>query len=220
MRHHLGMRVVIGALVSTALLALVLASAATPITSADALVRPGVGIGKLRLGMTLAQSRRALGQPLLLEQATRVSQGTLRLSRYESDNGLWQLALLGARGNEKLVSIGTTSRRERLPSGLGIGTIVSTIPERLSALDPKCVRGDAFINYRLVATGITTCAITTKGVLTIFVGEAECAVPPVRYQGCPEIRVPVATVAVEGPELTRLKLSAWDPNQTPSPLLP
>ncbi|MCP9484416.1 MAG: hypothetical protein MSC30_01015 [Gaiellaceae bacterium MAG52_C11] len=193
--------------------------AATPLAGAtsarDALIRPGEGIGKLRLGMSLKESRAALGQPIQFESARSVSRGTLRYLQYGSRDGVWRIALLGRRGSEKLVSISTDSRRERLRNGVGVGTLVSTLPERLRTLDPKCVAGEAFLNSRVFPVGAITCAITTGRALTIFFGDAECAVPTIRYQGCPEIRVPVVTVPVEGPELTRVRLSAWDPDPSP-----
>jgi len=205
-------------LVAVVLLVLAVAPLAEATSSRDAAVRPGVGIGKLRLGMTLVDVRKALAQPLFVSQPTRVSRGA-RYLQYESDNGLWQVGLLGPRGRERLASISTQSRRERLRN-VGVGTLVSTLPERLAPLSPKCVRGSAYINYNVIPSGIATCAITTKSVLTIFWGDPQCAVPQVRYQGCPEVRVPVGTITVEGPEVKRAGFSAWDPDPEPPPPTP
>jgi hypothetical protein len=70
----------------------------------DALVRPGVGIGKIRLGMTPAQVFRALGRTPLVSVGFTGSGNRLRVSK-----------------------VATTLRRERTAGGIGIGSTVRAI---------------------------------------------------------------------------------------------
>lgn len=216
MCHYHGVRA-IALLVATLLAALAAASGAV---ARDTLVRPAVGMGKLRLGMSLKETRQALGQRIQLELTQTVRSGNARLVQYVTLDEGWRLRLLGPKGKEKLVGISTESPRERLRNGVGVGTAVATLPARLAALDPKCVAGQVFVNYRLIPVPIETCAISTRGALTIFSGSAECAVIPVRYQGCPNVVVSVASVTIESEALTRHGLSWWDPTPEPPPITP
>lgn len=200
------------ALVGIIVIALVVAPAAGSSETAETLIRPGIGIGKLELGMSLKEARKALGQPLVVYDAPRgVAGGSLRLIQYESDNALWRIELLGARGKETLVSINTSSRRERLSNGVGVGTLVANLPERLQSLKVRCIGGSTVINSRPTDVAPLTCAITTGRATTVFFGDVVCVGETIRYQGCQQTRVPVVSVTVEGPELSRYRLSDWNP---------
>jgi hypothetical protein len=208
----------VGALLGCTILALTLAPAAGSTGAAETLLRPGIGIGKLRLGMTLAEARKALGQGLRFSYASRTRHAGL-LRHYESQDGVWGLSVLGPKGKERLVRIGTDSPRERLSNGVGIGTPIATLPTRLKTLNPKCISGEFFLNHNRIPAPIASCAMMTTGrALTIFLGDAQCAVPPIRYQGCPRLRVTIATLVVESSELSRIGLSTWNPD--PGPALP
>ena len=98
-------------------LALVVAVVAAPAASAhDALIRPGIGIGKLRLRMTTTQVRRAMGAPL----AVTTEQGP-----FGRKQALWQYGFSAyfvrfSRG--RVVSVTTSLRSERTSEGFGVGT--------------------------------------------------------------------------------------------------
>jgi hypothetical protein len=99
---------------------LALATAAGATTQRDALVRPGIGIGKVRLGMSLKQVRAAWGRP----QATIESQerGARRLE-LQYDFAAYVVALLGEPRQERVVGVGTTLAKERTAQGLGVGSL-------------------------------------------------------------------------------------------------
>lgn len=187
----------------------------------DALVRPGEGIGKVRLGMTLTQARRSLGRPFVFERA-RLFPG-LRYLEYRTNDHAWDVGFLGPRGREGLVVVSTQAGSERTKEGVGVGTPVPAVAFKLRAHKPQCARSYPFINYRLHPLQVSRCAIrseTTRGkATTSFVGRETCTTPMIRYQGCPRIRYVVNWVTVESNRLYRYGLSRWDPD-TSDPLPP
>ena len=111
------MRVLLAAVVAA--LVLVPASGAR-----DALIRPGKGIGKVDLGMTLAQVKKAMGRH---DQGWSEQRGLgLRYLELTWDSGpgdYFAVGLLGRPGRLRVVSIATTRPAERL-RGAGPGTSV------------------------------------------------------------------------------------------------
>jgi hypothetical protein len=198
------------ALAVAALVLVTLAAGATPAvacSSGGVLVRPGVGIGKVQLGMSLAQARAAVGGRLLLARDRPPADG-IEFREYATPDGLLEIAILGPAGNERvarIVSTGTSTTRK----GVGVGTDVAAVGKGLLPLESECRVTAVFLNYRLHDRRTTDCAIVDAEVVTIFSGRAECAVIPPRYQGCPRIRLPVAAVAVESLALRRYDLSGW-----------
>lgn len=204
------------------LLTLTFAGVAGSAPTRDALVRPGEGIGNLRLGMTRTQALRALDRPVVFERA-RVFPG-LRYLEYRTKDRAWRIGLFGARGGEQLLLIRTELATERTKEGLGVGTPILTLRAKLRVQRPKCIRRYPFINYRLhMRLQVAACAIRTETMLgratTSFSGRVRCAVPLVRYQGCPRIRYFVAPVTVESNRLYRYGLHSWNPD-TSDPLPP
>ncbi|HWN20511.1 MAG TPA: hypothetical protein VNP93_00935 [Gaiellaceae bacterium] len=204
-----------GVLVASALLLTLASGAAGAAPTRDALVRPGVGIGELRLGMTLRQSLRALGQPVVFERARVFPRESLRYMEYRTKDGLWRFAVFGIRGRERLSLVMTRARRERTRDGIGVGTLVETLPRKLRVQRPVCVKRYPFLNYvyhhELL---LASCAVRTPGLeptTTVFGGSDECAVPVVRYQGCARPRYRVSSVFMESDELARFNLSWWYP---------
>lgn len=194
-----------------------LAASAAAATPGGPLVRFGVGIGDVRLGMTTGDARRALGQPLDLVRARRLPDGR-RFVEYQSRDGFWGIAMFGHKGRERLVRVSSEIPRLRTSQRLTIGTPMEAVAR---ALEPgrECRSGSAFINYRLQPVAIDSCAVRGRVALTIFRGHSECAVEPIRYQGCPRIRTVMALVVVERLGLEEHRLSVWDPYE-PSPILP
>jgi hypothetical protein len=206
---------VAGVAATTLLFTLAIGAAASAAPTRDALVRPGVGIGKLRLGMTLRESLRALGRPVVFEDARVFPRESLRYIRYRSKDRLWTIAVFGVRGRERLALIGTQARRERTREGVGVGTLVERLPAALRGQRPVCVKRYPFLNYvyhhELL---LASCAVRTSGLestTTVFSGSDECAVPVIRYQGCARPRYRVDFVFMESGELARYELSWWYP---------
>ena len=102
---------------------LALVASAGASTQRDALIRPGVGIGKVRLGMTLAQVRAAWGRPQAQTITTQKRGG--RAIELQYDFAAYIVTLTGLPRHERVVAVGTTLAKERLRQGVGVGS-----PER------------------------------------------------------------------------------------------
>lgn len=200
----------------------VVAAVAAPAASAPpreaAVVRPGIGIGEVTLGMSIREARKALGQPLRFEpraynvEAVRRLIGTSsRYLVYSTRDKQYMVWFLGRKGGERLVRISTASRRARTAMGVGVGTVVSTIPQRLRALHPTCKAEWEWIRGVPHDVGPTDCVISSPGGLTMFFGSGVCTVALVRYQGCPgKVRVTVSSLAVESALMKSIGLTHWD----------
>ncbi len=163
------------ALASAAAAALLLPAAGGADPTRDELVRPGVGIGKVQLGMTLEQARGVLGgQPRSIVR--RLDLG-LR-GRYvelgwevEGDRGpsTWTVGLRSSTrgGRLRVVRVATTVPAERTREGLGVGSrprdLVRAHPEA------RCVTryGPSLSGYWVVAeregAGMTAFQILYSG---------------------------------------------------------
>jgi hypothetical protein len=109
------------ALASTLAAALVAAAAsARAAADRDGQIRPSIGIGQIRLGMTLAQVRRALGPPHVLNRRIRLGFGREH-REYVWNWFEWSVAFRGAPGRLRAVRI-TTTRRNHRYRGIGVGS--------------------------------------------------------------------------------------------------
>lgn len=109
--------------------AAVAASTAGSAPARDALVRPGAGIGKVRLGMTLAEVRRAVGRPQLLNRRVRAGFGRTYVE-YAWDYGALTVGFFARAGRLRAARISTTSPSERTREGLGRGSRPREIARR------------------------------------------------------------------------------------------
>jgi hypothetical protein len=100
---------------------LVLVASASASTQRDALIRPGVGVGKVRLGMTLAQVRAAWGRPQA--QTIETLAGVGRTVELQYDFAAYTVTLTGRPNREHVVAVGTTLAKERLRQGIGVGSL-------------------------------------------------------------------------------------------------
>ena len=106
-----------------------LAGAAHSSSSSALVIRPGVSIGGVRLGMTLSQVTRVLGRPATVVR--RESRGFgIRYAEYQWAYGTWRVGLRGRRGAERVVRIGTTLSRQRTPAGIGAGSNTGDVARR------------------------------------------------------------------------------------------
>ena len=133
----------------------------------DLLVRPGVSVGKIRLGMSEAQLRRAVGRPSYVVGRTRVF-GGVRLEYQYGLNGEYSVVLRGRAGSPRVVSVATFLRRERLPNGIGVGSR----PKQLrAAFGPRlrCTPYRTFVQQsRTYITGNSTCSVAGRTGATVF----------------------------------------------------
>jgi hypothetical protein len=117
-------------------LAVVSAAPALATESRDALLRPGIGMGKLRLGMTRAQAVRALGKPALIRH--RSWNGTRDFVEYAwgPNASDWIVGFRAYAGAERAIFL-TTTRPERTRAGVGVGSTRTALQRRLGA---RCYR--------------------------------------------------------------------------------
>jgi hypothetical protein len=85
-----------------------------------ALIRPAQGIGKLRLGMSQPEVRRALGRPRAVVR--RPAGFGLRSIEWEYGYASYRVRFFGPAGRLRTTRIGTTLRRERTPRNVGVGS--------------------------------------------------------------------------------------------------
>lgn len=112
--------------------ALVAASAsATEVT----IVR-GVGIGKIRVGMTLKQVQKAFGSDSLFDARSKVAGMSYVDLGWEF--GSWSVGVLEQKGTWRAAQVATTLRGQRTPEGIGVGSsfkaVVRAYPQAI------CVR--------------------------------------------------------------------------------
>ncbi len=100
---------------------------------ASARITPQVGIGGIRLGMTVSQVRAALGAPDAVIFQRHPIIGRTRIYKY----GLTYATFDGTARSAKVVSINTRSRSERTTRGVGVGTARATVASRVPKVQCK-----------------------------------------------------------------------------------
>jgi hypothetical protein len=118
----------IGAL--AALVVLLLPASVAAETDDAERVRHGVGIGRVKLGMTYAEVRRILGGPQTVDRREQL-RGGRRYLEFSWDYGWWTVGFIGRPGKLRVASIQTLSRRERTVEGLGVGSLERTVRRSL-----------------------------------------------------------------------------------------
>lgn len=122
----------------------------------DALIRPGKGIGKVELGMTETQVRRALGTP---QAVIRKRVGFGRVSvEWQYDFAQWTVRLVGRPEALRVVSVGTMVRSERTPEGFGVGTLERTLRRRYGRAI-RCERLQSDGGYVWGKAHLRTCSV-------------------------------------------------------------
>ena len=104
--------------------------AATPAAGMTMLIRPGVGIGKVRLGMTEAQVRKALGRPSYVVKRERRGFGSQYLE-VGWDLAAWTVGLQGRAGRLRVVKVATTlpsQRARKVGPGSTIRQVMQSFP--------------------------------------------------------------------------------------------
>jgi len=149
----------------------VAASVAAPAGAArqrDALIRPGVGIGEVWVGMTAAEVRRALGRPFA-SRSKRDGFGRLRVE-LQFEDGYTFVTLAGRRGALRVVGVSTVKKAERTPQGVGVGSTERRVARaygsrlRCERLKRQTFRGQTYI------VGPRTCSLPGPGgTRTVFV---------------------------------------------------
>ncbi len=115
------------------LAAIVVASA----SATESTIFPGVGIGKVKLGMTRAQVERALGKDFLVNR--RASIGGSQYMELGWNFSSWSVGFLKSGRTYRVSQVGTTLWAQRTTKGIGPGTLwrklVRTYPGGLCTTD-------------------------------------------------------------------------------------
>jgi hypothetical protein len=83
---------------------------------------PGQAIGKVRLGMSLAQVRKVLGRPEAVISRRKGVFGRERVE-YSWNFTEWRIMFEVGRGQSEAVSIRSSIRNEKTKEGIGVGTL-------------------------------------------------------------------------------------------------
>jgi hypothetical protein len=119
--------------------ALALVASASAASQRDALIRTGVGIGKVKLGMSLKQVRAAWGRPQAVIAET--NERGARTLELQYEYAAYVVTLVGQPRQERVVSIGTTLAKERTSQGLGVGSFERRL-QRTFRAQLRCERLD------------------------------------------------------------------------------
>jgi len=114
----------------TALIALVVGAVVVPPSSAiETTLMPGVGIGKVKLGMTLVQVKKALGPPQRVNKRAQLA-GRGYVEYGWDFSTLW-VGFVNTKGVLHAVLVGTDLRSQGTFKGAGIGTVRETLRRKL-----------------------------------------------------------------------------------------
>jgi hypothetical protein len=131
------------------------------------LIRPAVGIGKLRLGMTEAQVRRAMGKPRFVVR--RPGAFGVQVLEYQYGLAEYTVRLFGRAGRLRAVRVGTTLVRERTPRGLGVGSLERAVRRAYPSIRCQPLRTQRSGTVLLVVTIQRECTVLApSGRRTIF----------------------------------------------------
>jgi outer membrane protein assembly factor BamE (lipoprotein component of BamABCDE complex) len=181
-----------GALVLVSLLLGASALSASAATEQNPLVIQGRSIGKVSLGMTVAQVRKAVGRPSQVERESLSPSRFLWTYSYEARQ--LSIVFYGTRASSgrpatkaRVTRIETTSEGARLANGIGVGTLERQLMRayrgRLDCPRWKTspVTDEAGHVVRIGMAELRACYLRAPGsnTLTVFVSQ----IPPQGYRG-------------------------------------
>jgi hypothetical protein len=162
-------------------------TAATAAPPRGELLRPGVGVGAVRLGMTFSQVRAVLGRPSRVRDRDPYGFGEYVQYAWGVD-GAWEVGLYGRSPASSRVVLVSTSRSARTPQGAGVGSTHASLRRVLGA---RCYRQrvgpkipDAAVPHR----DFVSCWLgRPEGPVTVFSLFTECTISRERYSvTCPD----------------------------------
>ena len=115
------------------------AGAALGSPSSSLVIRPGVSIGKARLGMTLAQVKGVLGRPRLVIRREDRGFG-VGYVEYQWADASWRVGFSGRAGQQQAVRIGTSVRSQRTRERVGVGSTTRDLARRYGSRASCVVR--------------------------------------------------------------------------------
>jgi len=141
----------------------VLTGGASAAPERDTLVRPGIGIGRITLGMTPTQVERVLGRHTLVNKRHELGFGRTYVE-HDWDYARWTVGYEGRRGQLRVVRVATNQSTQRTPQGVGVGSqprdIVRAYPAARCAL--------RYLNRRWDLLGRYVTVTAPNGRLTSF----------------------------------------------------
>jgi hypothetical protein len=177
--------------------ALLTAASAGASPSQQRLIRPAIGIGKLRLGMTEAEVRRTMGRPRFV--VSRRAAFGFRSVEYQYGLADYTVRLFGRPGRLRAVRVGTTLIRERTPRGLGVGSLERAVLRAYRSARCQPLRTQRRGTVLLVVTIQRECTVfAPSGRRTIFTTDVhermfEVITPAIWARRARVIEVSVAT---------------------------
>lgn len=181
---------------------LTVAGSAGAAPQSSQLIRHGVGIGKVRLGMAEAEVRAALGRPTWVVQSRTGFGGVRRELQF--DEAAYTVVLRRRAGVFRAVAVSTILSRERTPEGLGVGSLETRVRRaygsrlRCEPLRTRPARGS---NVRVLVSNTRSCALASSGrTETVFesVVKGQFAWSAVKPADWPRARVYIVTVRLAG----------------------
>ena len=121
---------------------------------AETAIRPGVGIGPIRLGMTEQAVRRVLGRPSAEQRARSGQIRILHLNYYL--RGEYRVILRGRPGALRVTLVGTISRAQKTPNGVGVGSREARVRTAYPSLSCKNIRVGGGVVRRECRAGALT----------------------------------------------------------------
>jgi hypothetical protein len=97
----------------------------------NALIRPGVGIGRIELNMRLAEVRRALGRPTSVAKRRRLGFGSEYVEYTWGGAPNWRVGVIGRPGDQDVVMVATGLAQEKTRTGVGVGSTYKAARRRL-----------------------------------------------------------------------------------------
>jgi hypothetical protein len=143
--------------------AVVAATAASAAPQRDALVRPGVGIGRVAIGMTQAEVKRILGQHSRVNRRYKLGFGRSYVE-HDWDYGRWTVGYEGRPGQLKVVRVATLQDTQRTPRRIGVGSRPREVVAAYPAV--RCV--ERYRSYRWDRIGRFLSFRAPNGRLTSF----------------------------------------------------
>jgi hypothetical protein len=174
------MRVPLAAALAVAAIAAVAAAPSPAAPQRDLLIVPGQQIGKVRLGMSLFQVRRALGRPTGVNKRMRT--GFASYVEYDWDYGRWTVGLSGRAPNLRVSLVATTIERERTREGIGVHALRARVLDAYRGRGLRCPPLDSYnANHYQRACRL----VSRTGATTYFPMKYGCSNPRYGWTNCP-----------------------------------
>jgi hypothetical protein len=125
------------------LIALVASVVATHASATESTIVPGVGIGKVKLGMTLTQVKKGLGTPQTVNNRAQLPGGRGYIEYGWNFSTIW-VGFENTNGVLHAVLVGTDNVAQKTKAGIGVGTRIARVIAEPRA---RCYVGTEWLNH-------------------------------------------------------------------------